>query len=77
MTDTSVERIRYLREAKPTTEFERVAESINVDIVSHNGGIHYHVTLFDVLKYPTAYQLDTLKVLPHDLEVTYGPIWRG
>lgn len=68
------EELTALRDAKPTTEFERVAESINVDVVSWNGGIHYRVTLFEVLKYPTAFSLETLKVLETSTKGT-GACW--
>lgn len=62
-TDPTVDRIRYLADAQPTTEFERVAKSIKVKALSHNGGIYYDVDLWEILKHPTAFDLPETKLL--------------
>lgn len=52
-----------LSEAKPTTEFERVAESMRVMVSPWNGGISREHTMWEVLKYQNAFALDTLRVI--------------
>jgi hypothetical protein len=63
MTALSREELIRLAEAKPTTEFEKVAAAMRVMVSSHNGGAPREKTMWDVLKYPNAFSLDTLRVM--------------
>lgn len=59
----NADELRALSEARPQSVFERVAAEIEVEVVPWNGGIPRRTSLWDVLKYPTAYEVPTLKVV--------------
>lgn len=62
-----------LSDAKPQSVFEQMAEKIKVEVTHHNGGIQQFVTLWEVLKYPDAFEITTLRII-NDPRI--APRWR-
>lgn len=55
--------VHVIPNAMPHSEVERVADSVTVEVMAHNGVVLHCVSLYEVLKYPSAFDLKTLKVL--------------
>ncbi len=81
MRTVTAEGLRALSDAKPTTVFEQIAAQIVVEVAHHNGGLYGPdqffgpVTLFEVLKYPNAFDITSHLKAMNDPK--NAPTWDG